>query len=190
MATESNPTKVVTGIVRLSYAHVFEPWSGQQGQEPKYSACLLIPKSDKKTISKIKAAIEAAKERDKAKWNGKVPTGLKISLRDGDEELESGAREGEEYAGHYFMNVSSKQRPGVVDADVVEILDPNEVYSGCYVRASINAFGYNANGNRGISFGLNHIQKISDGEPLGGGRTKAEDDFTAYETTGSDDLLG
>ena len=189
MANETNPTKVVTGIVRLSYVHLFEPWSGQPGQDPKYSVCLLIPKSDKRTLAKIKAAIEAAKERDKGKWGGKVPANLKISLRDGDAALESGEREGEEYAGHYFMNVSSKQRPGIVDAFVQEIMDPYEVYSGCYARVSINAFGYNSNGNRGISFGLNHVQKIKDGEPLGGGRGKAEDDFTPYETDGDDDLL-
>lgn len=185
-----NPTKVVTGPCRLSYAHVWEPWSGEEGNEPKYSACLLIPKSDKRTLAAIKAAIEAAKERDKAKWGGKIPANLKSNLRDGDAELASGDREGEEYEGCYFLNVSSKQRPGIVDADLVEILDTTEVYSGCMVRASINAYGYNTAGNKGISFGLNHIQKIADGEPLGGGRGRAEDDFTPYETDGLDDLLG
>lgn len=185
--SNNNPTKVVTGVVRLSYVHLLEPWSGQPGNEPKYSVCLLIPKSDKATVSKLKSAIEAALERDKVKWGGKVPANLKLSLRDGDEALESGEREGEEYRGHYFMNVSSKQKPGIVDGHVQEIIDANEIYSGIYARVSINAFGYNTNGNRGVSFGLNHVQKVRDGEVLGGGRGRAEDDFDVLTDSESDD---
>lgn len=166
-------TKVVTGKVRFSYAHIFEPWAGQPGQDAKYSVCLLIPKSDKKTLAKIAAAIdEAAQEGIAAKWGGKKPKNLHLPLRDGDEE-----REGTEYEGMMFLNANSKQRPGVVDKDLVEILDPEEVYSGCYGRASINFFAYDSNGNRGIGVGLNNVQKLADGERLGGARASAEDDF-------------
>lgn len=175
MSTKPTPTKVVTGKVRLSYVNVFEPRAAQPGQEPKYSVCVLIPKSDTATLTKVKAAIEAAKEAGKASWGGKVPAGLKTPLRDGDEE-----RDGAEYKGHYFINANSKQKPGVVDAAVNPIMDQSEVYSGCYGRVSLNFYSYNTNGNKGVAAGLQNVQKTADGEPLSG-RSRAEDDFTAAE---------
>ena len=77
-------TKVVTGKVRLSYAHIWEPHSSTPEQEPKYSSAILIPKTDTMTVKKIQEAIEAAKEQGKAKWGGKIPSGIKLPLRDGD----------------------------------------------------------------------------------------------------------
>lgn len=175
----AQPTKVITGTVRLSYAHLFEPFSFNDDQEPKYSVVLLIPKSDKATIKKIKAAQKAALEQGKSsKFNGKIPTNWSNTLRDGDEEKD--LEDNPEFAGHYFMTVSARTRPGIVDRDVQPILDSTEVYSGCYARASINAFPYSVSGNKGVSFGLNHIQKIKDGEPLGG-RSNAEDDFDSLD---------
>lgn len=168
-------TKVVTGRARLSYVNLFTPRAQNEGQDAKYSVCVLIPKSDTKTVNAIKAAIEAAKEAGKASWGGKVPPGLKVPLRDGDTE-----RDTAEYKGHWFINASSKNRPGVVDANVQAILDSDQVYSGCYGRVSINFYAYNTNGNRGIAAGLGNVQKVADGEPLSG-RTRAEDDFTAVE---------
>lgn len=173
MANQS--TKVVTGKVRFSYVNIFKARSFQQGQEEKYSICLLIDKKDKATLNKIKTAIEAAKEQGKAdKWGGKIPANLKMPLRDGDAER---AEEAPEYEGMFFLNANSNQKPGIVDADLNEILDPTEVYSGCYGRASINFFPFNSNGNKGIAVGLNNIQKLEDGEPLGGVRASAEEDF-------------
>lgn len=169
-------TKVVTGKVRFSYVNIFKARSFQAGQEEKYSICLLIDKKDKSTLSKIKAAIEAAKEQGKAdKWGGKLPANLKMPLRDGDAER---AEEAEEYEGMFFLNANSNQKPGIVDENLNEILDQTEVYSGCYGRASINFFPYNSNGSKGIAVGLNNIQKLADGEPLGGARASAEDDFS------------
>jgi len=176
MAKVQNSTKVVTGKVRFSYVHVFEPFAINADQEPKYSICLLIPKSDKETLQKIEAAVEAAKKIGVAKWGGKIPPNLKTPLRDGDVERP----DQEEYAGMYFLNATTKQKPGVVDAQLNPILDPTEVYSGCYGRASINFFAYNRAGNKGIGCGLNHIQKLEDGDYLGG-RTRPEDDFEPYE---------
>lgn len=177
MAISNNDTKVITGKVRLSYAHLFKPQAIDDSQEPKYSACLLIPKSDKETIKKIKAAIEAAKQAGASKWGGKIPSNLKVPLRDGDEER---ADDHPEYAGHYFINASSKQKPGIIDRQKNEILDSTGVYSGCYARASINFYAFNTAGNKGIACGLNNIQKWADGEYLGG-RTRAEDDFDEIE---------
>ncbi|PLR84684.1 DUF2815 domain-containing protein [Bacillus canaveralius] len=184
--TKNTDTKVITGKVRLSYVHVFEPHAIEEGQEPKYSVCLLIPKSDKETLKKIKAATEAAKQAGASKWGGKIPANLKTPLRDGDEERE----DQEEYAGHYFINCSSKTKPGVVDQNVQPILDSTEVYSGCYGRASINFYAFNTAGNKGIACGLNNLQKLADGDYLGG-RSRAEDDFDAVDNgDDDDDFLG
>ena len=168
-------TKVVTGKVRFSYVNIFRSRSFSDGQDAKYSICLLIPKSDKATVRKIQAAIdEAVQEGISSKWNGKKPANLKLPLRDGDEER---AEEAPEYEGMFFLNANSTQKPGIVDRDLNEILDPDEVYSGCWGRASINFYAFNVNGNRGVGVGLNNIQKLKDGDRLGGSRAKAEDDF-------------
>lgn len=168
-------TKVVTGKVRFSYVHVFEPWAGQEGQQPKYSVCILIPKDDKKTLDKIAAAMdEAVQEGIASKWGGKKPKNLHIPLRDGDEER---ADEAPEYEGMMFLNANSNSAPGVVDKDLNVILDTEEFYSGCWGRASVNFFPYDSNGNRGIGVGLNNLQKLKDGERLGGSWATAEDDF-------------
>lgn len=169
-------TKVTTGKVRLSYAHLFEPHA-IEGNEPKYSVSVIIPKRDKETLQAIKEAVAEAKEQGKGKWNGKVPAIIKTPLRDGDVE-----REGDEaYAGCYFLNANSKNKPGVVDINVQPVLDATEVYSGCYGRLTLNFYAYNANGNKGIAAGLGNVQKLEDGEPLGG-FTRAEDDFEAIES--------
>ena len=181
-----NPTKVITGInTRWSYANVWEAKSINGGR-PKYSVSLIIPKSDTVTVNKIKAAIQAAYEEgeSKLKGNGKsVPalSVIKTPLRDGDVERP----DDEAYAGCYFINANSDSAPGIVDADRQPILERSEVYSGVYGRASINLYAFNSNGNRGIACGLNNLQKIRDGEPLGG-KARAEDDFA---TEDDDDFL-
>ena len=172
-----NPTKVITGVnTRWSYANVWEAKS-INGGAPKYSVSLIIPKSDTKTIEKIKAAIQAAYEEgeSKLKGNGKtVPalSVLKTPLCDGDLERP----DDEAYANSYFVNANSGTAPGIVDVDRQPIIDHSEVYSGVYGRASINFYAFNSNGNKGIACGLNNLQKMRDGEPLGG-KTRAEDDF-------------
>jgi hypothetical protein len=186
MAKFNNPTKVITGVnTRWSYVNAWEPKS-INGGAPKYSVSLIIPKSDTKTIEKIQAAIQAAYEegQGKLKGNGKsVPalSVLKTPLRDGDAERP----DDEAYADSYFVNANSGTAPGIVDADRNPIIDRSEVYSGVYGRASINFYAFNSNGNKGIACGLNNLQKIRDGEPLGG-KTRAEDDFA---TEDDDDFL-
>ena len=181
MAKFINPTKVITGVnTRWSYVNAWEPKS-INGGAPKYSVSLIIPKSDTKTIEKIQAAIQAAYDegQDKLKGNGKsVPalSVLKTPLRDGDAERP----DDEAYADSYFINANSGTAPGIVDADRQPILDRSEVYSGVYGRASINFYAFNSNGNKGIACGLNTLQKIKDGEPLGG-KSRAEDDFDTEE---------
>lgn len=172
-------TKVVTGKVRFSYAHVFEPTSMNEGEDKKYSTAILIPKKDKKTVAAIEAAVNAAKEEGKSKkFGGKIPAMLKLPLRDGDEEKP----DDEVYKGMWFLNASSKKRPGVVDADRNEIMDKDEFYSGCYGRASLNFFAF-AGKAKGIAVGLNGVQKLEEGENLSGGSFNADEDF------GDDDLM-
>ena len=103
-------------------------------------------------------------------------------MRDGDEERPDQP----EYAGMYFLNASSKQAPGIVDKQVQPVLDSAEVYSGCYGRASLNFFPFNQAGNKGIACGLNNVQKLADGDYLGG-RSRAEDDFDSMDD--DDDFL-
>lgn len=175
-----NPTKVVTGICTFSYLNCWEPKAIDGGKE-KYSVSLIIPKTDTRTIEKITAAIEAAYQegQSKLKGNGKsVPalSVLKTPLRDGDAERP----DDEAYKGCYFINANSGTAPGVVDADRNKIIDRAEMYSGVKGRASINLYAYNVNGNRGIACGLNNLQKLADGTPLGG-KSRAEDDFATEE---------
>lgn len=180
-------TKVITGKVRLSYAHVWTPVAIEDSDKAKYSVSLLIPKSDTKTVDKIKKAIKAALEQGKSsKFGGKVPKDPKLPLRDGDEKYEETGNE--EYKDHYFVNASSITRPGIIDADRQKIIDEEEVYSGCYALASVNFYAFNVNGNKGIACGLNNLMKIDDGEPLGG-RVSAEADFAEVDTEDDDDLF-
>lgn len=180
------PTKVITGEVRLSYANLWEPKS-INGGAPKYSVSIIIPKSDARTLAKIDAAIEAAysEGETKLKGNGKtVPSfaSLKTPLRDGDVDRP----DDEAYANSYFINANSATAPGIVDSACEPIFERSQIYSGVYARASVNFFAFNSNGNKGIACGLNNIQKLRDGEPLGG-KPRAEDDFA---TEADEDFLG
>lgn len=187
MANQAQATKVVTDIVRFSHVHIFEPYSRDDDDDKSYSMMILIPKSDKATMRKIRAAEEAAADAGvSTKFNGKRPSDLHSIIKDGDES----ADEYPEQAGHWFMWIKSKTQPGIVDRSRQAILDSTEVYSGCFGRVSINAYPYNYKGKKGVSFGLNHVQKIKDGEFLGG-RSRAEDDFDEIDDDeyADDDLI-
>ena len=180
MANQNDATKVVTGVVRLSYANVWEPVS-IKGGTPKFSVSLIIPKDDEKTLAAINAAIDAAIQDGVSKFGGKIPNraALKLPLRDGDIE-----RDDEAYTGSYFVNANSTTAPQIVNRAVQPILDRGEVYSGCYARVSINFYAFNTNGNRGVACGLGNIQKVKDGDPLSGKSsavvdfaTELDDDF-------------
>lgn len=181
----SQNTKVVTGInTRLSYANIWEPKSINGGKE-KYSVSLIIPKSDTKTVTAIEKAIDAAIEEGIGKFGGKKPNkaALKLPLRDGDLE-----KDDVNYKDAYFINANSITAPQIVDKQVQPILDQTKVYSGCYARVSISFYAFNTNGNRGVACGLGNIQKIRDGEPLGG-HSSASDDFTAIGEQSEPDFL-
>lgn len=180
-------TKVVTGKVRFSFVHVFEPQESQGG-DPKYGLTLLIPKSDTATLGKIKEAMEEARDKF-CERNGAnaLPAKPNHTLHDGDGQRPSGDDFGPECKGCYVINVSSKNPPVIVDAFRNEITNPAEVYSGCYGRASINFYGYSKNGKKGISAGLLSIQKLSDGEPFG--TVGSADDFDDDYKDADDDFM-
>lgn len=190
MSKLTSPTKVITGKrTVMSYLNVNEPKTPLGGGTPKYSVSLIIPKSDTATVEKIRAAIRAAYEEGQGKLRGSGKTvpaleSLKTPLRDGDKD-----RKGDEaYAGSWFVNANSTTKPGVVDADRNPILDSSELYSGIIGRASINFYAFNSNGNRGIACGLNNIQKLANGTPLGG-HSRAEDDFADLDDDDDEDFL-
>lgn len=177
-------TKIITGKVRLSYANVWEP-TEDDGGVLWYNTSILIPKDDKDTLRKIKTVVDHLKEQAKAKYNGKLPTNFKSPLRDGDDEKPDNP----EYAGQYFFSAKSKNKPGIAKpvgkngdgtTKFQEISDTTEVYSGCYVRVSINFYLFDTKGNKGIAAGLNNIVKVQDGEFLGG-RSNLNDDFAGVE---------
>jgi len=157
-------TKVITDVVRASFVHVWEPTSMQDGGPKKYSMALLIPKANKALIKQIKEAIAEAEILGLPKWGGKKPAVLKQPLRDGDVEKP----DDENYKGMYWINASSTAQPGVLGPDKNELLDRTKLYSGCYVKADINFYAFNSNGNRGIACGLNNILVVKDGPALAG----------------------
>lgn len=174
MSEQVNSTKVVTGKVRFCYVNVFEPTAMNEGDVPKYNICILIPKNDAKTVDKINKAIEAAKQAGKAKLadkNGKIPSNIKVPLRDGDDERGDDPA----FEGMYFINANSNRKPSIVDKELNPIMDKEEFYSGCYGRASINFYAFNVS-SKGIAAGLNNLQKLEDGEMLAGG-SSADEDF-------------
>lgn len=183
-----NPAKVITGPnMRFSYCSVWEPKS-INGGEPRYSVSVLIPKTDQETVEKIHEAISAAYRDGEGTLKGKgtLPPlkALKTPLRDGDTERPDDPA----YAGMWFLNANSGHAPQIVDIACNPILDRSEFYSGCYGRASITFFAFNTNGNRGIACGLNNLQKLRDGEPLGG-RSTAVADFGGLDDGEDEDFL-
>jgi len=173
--------RVTTGEARFSFVHVFKPYAFQQGQEEKYSVTVLVPKTDTDTMARINAAIEAAKQRGVSdKWNGQCPPILPTPVHDGDGVRPSdGMPFGDECKGHWVFTASAKADypPEVVDASGNPIINQSEVYSGMYGRVNVNFFPYAFGGKKGIGCGLGPVQKLRDGEALGGGRVSAAQAF-------------
>jgi hypothetical protein len=184
MSTTTPSTRILTGKCRFSYPHLFQPHAVTEGGAEKYSVTLLIPKSDKETVGKISDAIAAAEKRGVSeKWGGKLPKVLRTPLWDGDGVRQNGDDFGDECKGHYVMTASSVMKPGIVDKNVEAIIDPAEIYAGMYGRVTLNFFPYEFNGNRGVGCGLNNVQKMADGESLGG-MSSPTNDFTKLEDDG------
>lgn len=193
MAKKISNTAIVTGEVRLSYPNLLQPRASEDGAEPKYSVCVLIPKTDTETVQLVRDAMKAALNDGVAKvFGGKKPAKLTFALRDGDAELADGTKTGEEYAGHYFFNASAKRRPQVVDRRRNNVTDEEEIYGGMYAKVSVNFYAYSAKGNNGVAAGLNGVLKTRDGERLGNSSnvfSDFADDFEVGDEFGDDDPL-
>lgn len=174
-------TSVRLGEVRFSYTAVFQPKKNDDGTPSKYGVCIIIPKEDTETVNLVKEAIDAAKQRGKMeKWGGKIPANVKSCLRDGDIDRE----DDEAFAGCYFLNASSRNKPGVkvLEGGVVsDALDDEDFYSGCYGAVTLDFFPYESSGNKGVGAGLNNVIKTRDGDRLSGGRS-ADEDFADLGT--------
>lgn len=178
MSNQISQTHIVTGKVRLSYVHLFTPHANQQGGEPKYSTTILVPKSDIATKQRMDAAIAAAIQQGvSGKWNGTRPPQVKNPIWDGDGVRQNGEPFSQECKGHWVLTASSNQPQEIIDINMNPIINQTEVYSGIYARVSINFFPYFNSGNKGIGCGLGPIQKLEDGEPLGGGHISAATAF-------------
>lgn len=180
-------TNVTTGEVRLSYVHLFKPYAYQPGQEEKYSATVLVPKTDADTMSRIQAAIEAAKQRGiSEKWNGQCPPILPTPVYDGDGVRPSDGMEyGVECKGHWVFAASAKidYPPEVVDSQGNPIINQSEVYSGMYGKVNVNFYPYAFGGKKGIGCGLGPVMKTRDGEALGGSAPTAAQAFGLSQQT-------
>jgi hypothetical protein len=168
-------TRVTTGEVRTSYFSALQARKNEMNGKDEFSTQILIPKTDTATLSAMKAA---AKEALAAKFGDKIPKNVRNPLRDGDTETKTdGSPLGREYAGHFFCNVKSTSKPGAIDTHGNDLIGSDDIVSGDYIRASLNAYAYSQAGNNGVSFGLNNILLVRKGEPLGGAKPSAAADF-------------
>ena len=178
----SNETTAVVQNVRLSYVNVFKPYSNSPEQAPKYSATILLPKSDLASKQSLDAAIQAAVQKGlNEKWNGVMPPVVANPIHDGDGVKQDGTPFGDECKGCWVFTASSNadRQPQIVDRNVQPILDQSQIYSGVYANVAINVFPYIHTGKKGVGFGLTHIQKVRDGEVLGGAPVSADKVFNA-----------
>ncbi|MDK2563939.1 DUF2815 family protein [Romboutsia sedimentorum] len=164
--------KVITGKIRMNYTNLFTPKKLEESDELRYSLSILIPKHDIETIEKINESIFNAKQKGLTIWK-EVSDEIKTPLRDGD--LEKG--DNQIYKNHYFLNATSKYKPGIVDKSLNEVKNQSEIYAGCYGRVSINFYPFYKNGICGIGCGINNVQKISDGDLIIT-NSRPEDDFS------------
>lgn len=184
--TDKPQTTINMGVVRASYCHVWQPSSmeGSTDGKKKYSVSLIIPKSNTQLVELVQRAQKNALDEGVAsKFGGKAPINPKLPLRDGDVERPND----EAYKNSWFLSATSTTKPGIVDINRQEITDESEFYSGVYCRANVNFYPFNFNGLKGVACGLNHLQKVKDGEPLAGRGSAVDafdDDFTLDELAG------
>lgn len=187
MANYSNPAHILIPNARLSYCHLNQPRVNTQNpaEAPKYEVTLLIPKSDVQTKANIDAAIAAATAAAKEKHGAAFPPLPKHTLKDGDGPQPSGVPHPPECAGCWVLPARSTDQPGVVDINRQPIIDPNQIYSGMYAHATVTFYGFSQPTNKGIACAIDNVMKIADGEPLGGGRVSAEEDFAGIPAGGA-----
>jgi len=169
----TDKARIMTPAFRVAFPEVFTP-GGMDPSKPKYSIVMLFDKSE--DISELKRIAQAAA---KEKWGDKIPADRRSPFRDGDTKDMAG------YPGTTFVKAATKYKPGLVDAQRNDIIDETEFYAGCWARATLTAYAYDFQGNRGVAFNLHNIQKLKDDDSFVGGMS-AQDDFGAPEAASQD----
>lgn len=174
---------VVTPYFRASYSNLFKPQLNNMSGEMEYSVVALFPKGE--NLTELKALARKACEKtwgtDIQKW----PKKLRLPFRDQGEKEKEGRLPDGYVEGALFLTLKSKQKPGIIDQSRQDILDETEIYAGCWIRAVVNAYTYDTKGNQGVAFGLQHVQKVKDGDSLSG-RTRAQDVFEPIVVEGEE----
>lgn len=193
MAKKTGDTIFTTNEVRLSYlkAHTPEQKKDQAGNKVvddngqpvmQYSVAVIVKKTDTQTLALIDECMRAAA---KLKFGDRVPATWKKGLRDGDTDpaalidpLDEKKGRKPELIGCVWFNATSQQKPDVFSTEKDEFatsghgfkaLGKNEIKSGDYARVQVAAYGFDVPQNKGVAFGIRAIQKLRDGEALGGG---------------------
>lgn len=180
---------ITTCRVRVSYPSIFVP-KAIRGGEPKYNITLMFDKGDKEQmicLEKLRDSVQGVLEEkwpDKNRRPGIPVMGHSRScIKDGNTARNQEdillLEENPEYEGHYIIRVNDKNKPAVMDREMEVIIDTSIIYGGCYCKVNVNAYAYDSGGNRGVTFGLNGVQFIKDGDSFGEGRPKVENMFEA-----------
>lgn len=171
-------TKVMTPPFRMSFPHLLKPQQIKK-QDPKYSVAMLFPEDA--DLSKLKKAAKAAA---KEKFGKATLKGLKTPFRDQEEKDFEGYE-----PGCIFITATSERKPGIVDEDVEDVIDPSEVYPGRWAQATVNAYGWEYGGKEGVSFGLQNIQLLDHDENLSGGASAKSDFGDDSDDDDDDDFM-
>lgn len=168
--------KLITPEFRAAFVGLFRataPKENPEGKKKFSVRAVFMPDTDMRPLK------EAAKVAMSDKWGANIPKNLRSPFRT-NEQLDNPIPGVPDDAIVMTFSANEDRRPGLVDANLNDIIDDSEVYAGAWFRAQVRAYAYEASGNRGVAFGLENIQKLRDDEPLGGGRMPASKAFEAF----------
>lgn len=172
--SKSNGVTLVTPEFRVAFPKVFKAERNELNGQDEFSLVALFPKNA--DLSELKTAIKQAAI---GFFGDDLPNNLRSPLRDGTEKKRKDGSIPDGYADHLFVNMKCQKRPGLVNAELQDIIDDSEFYGGCYARAQVHVCGYDKKGNKGVGIYLNNVQKLRDGEAFGQGRVSAAQAFEA-----------
>jgi len=168
--------KFLTPEFRATFISVLRPSAGKnQDGTPgtlKYSIRAAFPPTADLTVMQNQAKAAAFE-----KWGDKVPKTIRSPFRTNEELDNPVPGIGDDWTIVTFSCNADKAKPGLVDAQVNDIIDESEVYSGAWFRVQTRAFAYDKAGNKGVAFDLQNVQKLKDDDAIGGGRTPANKAF-------------
>ena len=166
---------IVTPAFTAAFTSVFKPKGikGDPSAPLKYSVAMLFPKGDK-----IEALRELMLKAAHDKW-GKERAEKYMANPKFKNPIKDQGDMAEQYAGFVdgavYIQASNSDKPGLIDNRNQDIIDEDDFYSGCLARAQVQCYAWeHPVGGKGCSFSLLNVQKLRDGERLGGGRAKAQ----------------